>query len=251
MIASPLRLTASWTPFALRSMSCEPAATLGSATATIAAKARSRRMWVPRTIPRLMRSARERRFRALGRGKELVLNAYWVPDGLELEEAGDLPGALTVGGAVDDPLHVGGRRALELGDVAVGTRQVERVDVHVRREHRCELALQAGEDVHDAAGDVGGGERLGELHRRERPRLRGDGDDGVPADERRQESRDEPEERRLFRAEDADDAGRLGHGEVEVRPGDGGRGAEHLRQLVRPARVPDDAVDRSLDLRPA
>src|SRR2546421_4541695 len=201
-------------PFALRSMSCEPAATLGSATATVAVATTSKRMWVPPTIPRLMRSARDARGPALGRGKELVLNPYGMPDGLQLEEAGDFPGALAVGGAVDDALHVGGRGALELGDVAVRTRQVERVDVHVRGENRCELALQAGEDVHHAAGDVRGGKRLGELHGRERPRLRGDGDDGVPADERRQESRDEPEERRLLRAEDADDAGRLGHGEV-------------------------------------
>src|SRR5207237_5455240 len=36
--------------------------------------------------------------------------------------------------------------------------------------------------------------------------------------------------------------------EIEVRPGDGIRAAEHLRQLVRPARVPDDTVDRALDL---
>ena len=39
-----------------------------------------------------------------------------------------------------------------------------------------------------------------------------------------------------------------GNGEVEVRAGDRVRGAEHLRELVRPARVPDDAVDRRLDL---
>ena len=46
----------------------------------------------------------------------------------------------------------------------------------------------------------------------------------------------------------ADDAGRLRHGEVEVRAGDRVRGAEHLRELVGEARVPDPAVDRALDL---
>ena len=39
-----------------------------------------------------------------------------------------------------------------------------------------------------------------------------------------------------------------GSGEVEVRARDGIRRAEHLRELVRPARVPDDPVDRALDL---
>src|SRR5262249_29600457 len=34
----------------------------------------------------------------------------------------------------------------------------------------------------------------------------------------------------------------------EVRPGDGIRAAEYLRQLVGPAGVPDDAVDRALHL---
>src|SRR5919197_1192618 len=233
-------------PVALRSMSCEAAAALGRAAATIAAATTSRRVRVPKTIPRRRDRAGTKSESALGRGKES--DAYWVPDRLELEEGQDLPRALGVGGAVDDALDVRGGGALELGDVAVRTGQVERVHVHVGREHRRELPLQTGEDVNDAAGDIGGGVRLGELDRSERPRLRGDGDDGVPADERRQEARDEPEQRRLLGAEDADDAGRLGHGEVEVRPGDGVRGAEHLGELVRPARVPDDAVDRLLDL---
>ena len=57
-----------------------------------------------------------------------------------------------------------------------------------------------------------------------------------------------PEQRRLLGREDGDDAGRLGHREVEVRPGDGIGAAEHLRQLVGPAGVPDDPVDRALDL---
>ena len=72
--------------------------------------------------------------------------------------------------------------------------------------------------------------------------------DRVAADERRREPGDEAAERRLVGREDRDDAGRLGEGEVEVRPGDRVRGADHLRELVRPARVPDDAVDRGLDL---
>ena len=50
------------------------------------------------------------------------------------------------------------------------------------------------------------------------------------------------------RRDDRDDAGRLGDREVEVRAGDRVRRAEHLRELVGEARVPDPAVDRPLDL---
>ncbi len=60
--------------------------------------------------------------------------------------------------------------------------------------------------------------------------------------------RDEPLERGLVGREDPDDAGRLRDREVEVRPGDRVRPAEHLRELVRPARVPDHAIDRGVDL---
>ena len=81
-------------------------------------------------------------------------------------------------------------------------------------------------------------------------RLRGDRDDRVAADERRRDPRDEPEQRRLLRRDDGDDAGRLRHGEVEVRPGHGVRTAEHLRQLVGEPGVPDPTVDRALDLVP-
>src|SRR6266498_5224747 len=87
--------------------------------------------------------------------------------------------------------------------------------------------------------------------RRERPRLRGDGDDHVPARQRRQDARDEAEQRRLVRREDGDDTGRLGDREVEVGARDGIRRAQHLRELVRPTRIPDDPIDAALDLRTA
>ena len=117
-----------------------------------------------------------------------------------------------------------------------GARDVDRVHVHVRGEDRRQLGAVAGQQVDDPAGQVGGRDRLGELERRERRRLRGDDDRGVPAHDHRSDPRDEPLERRRLGSENRDDAGRLGHGEVEVRPGDGVRAAEHLRQLVGPAR---------------
>ena len=132
-----------------------------------------------------------------------------VPDGLQLEEGGDLPRALLGRRAVDDALDVLGRELLELGREAVGAGDVDRVDVHVGREPRGELGALAGEDVDDAARDVGGGEHLAELDRGERVVLGGDDDDRVAADDRGGDPRDEALERRLLGGEDPDDAGRL------------------------------------------
>ena len=70
---------------------------------------------------------------------------------------------------------------------AVGAGDVDRVHVHVPGEPGRELVAEPGEDVDGAAGDVRGGERLGELDGGERVGLRGDGDDRVPADERREQ----------------------------------------------------------------
>src|SRR5439155_5614282 len=46
-------------------------------------------------------------------------------------------------------------------------------------------------------------------------------------------------------------ARRLRHGEVEVGSRDRVRRADDLRELIRPARVPNNAIDRPLDLVPA
>ena len=73
-------------------------------------------------------------------------------------------------------------------------------------------------------------------------------DDRVSSHERRCQPRDEPVERRLVRCEERHHAGRLGDGEVEVRTRNGIRRPEHLGELVSPARVPDHAIDRGLDL---
>src|SRR5439155_15748207 len=50
------------------------------------------------------------------------------------------------------------------------------------------------------------------------------------------------------RRHDAHDTGRFRGGQVEVRPGDRVGVAVHLGELVRPAGVPDPAVDRRVDL---
>src|SRR5437762_13445260 len=97
-----------------------------------------------------------------------------MPDGLELEEGGDVVGALPVGFAADRALHVLRPEALELGGVAVAAGEVQRGYVHMRCEPRRELLAQAGEDVHDTGRDVGGGEAFGELDRDERMRFRRD-----------------------------------------------------------------------------
>ena len=127
---------------------------------------------------------------------------------------------------------------------------VDGVDVHVRGERWHELRPVAGEDVDDAARDVRGREHLGERDRGQRPRLRGEDDGDVAAREDGREPRHEAEERAPLGRDDADDASRLGDREVEVRGADGVRRAQHLGDLVRPARVPDPAIDRPPDGRP-
>src|SRR5919197_2533656 len=77
-----------------------------------------------------------------------------VPDGLELQEGGDVPRALSVRVPSHDPLDVLGRGAFEISRCAVGSGEVERVDVHVRREPRRELLGMAGQDVYRPARQV-------------------------------------------------------------------------------------------------
>src|SRR5207247_6750963 len=120
-----------------------------------------------------------------------------VPDGLELEERGDLPWALRVGVTAYDALHVVGRRALELGRGPVGPRDVEGVDVHVRGEPRRQLSAITGEEIDRPAQNVRRGERLSQLDGRQRVRLRGDSDHGVPTGQGREDARNESEQRRL------------------------------------------------------
>ena len=77
----------------------------------------------------------------------------------------------------------------------------------------------------------------------QRPRLRRHQHDRVARDERRREPADEAQQRRGLGRDDADDAGRLGDREVEVRRGDRVGRAQDLGDLVGPAGVPDPAVD--------
>ena len=104
-----------------------------------------------------------------------------------------------------------------------------------------ELVAEPREHVDDPGGNVARGDRLCQLDSRERMRLRGERHDGVAADERRRQSRDEPAQRRLVGRDQRDDTRRLRDREVEVRACHRVGAAEHLGQLVRPARVPDDA----------
>ena len=96
-------------------------------------------------------------------------------------------------------------------------------------------------------GHVGRREHLGQRHRRERPRLRRQQHDRVARHDRRREPRHQPEQRGRLRRDDPDDAGRLGDREVEVARRDRVHRAQHLRDLVGPARVPDPAIDRPID----
>ena len=177
-----------------------------------------------------------------------------VPDRLGLQERRH-PRQAGVGRPVrllrrcaQDPLHRAGGLPLELHRAAGRCAgQVDGVDVGVLGQPGAELLGVAGEQVDRAAGDVAGGQHLGERDGRQRALLRRDDDGGVAAGQHRGQHADQPEQRRLLRREDGDDAGRLGHREVEVRAGDGVRATQHGGQLVGPARVPDPAVDGGVD----
>src|SRR5688572_22010723 len=112
----------------------------------------------------------------------LSSHAYRMPDGLELEERGDVVGALAVGLATHDALHVLRAKTLELRDIPVATGQVERGHIHVRREPGRQLLPQPREDVDHARRNVGGRQTFGEFDRDERMRLRREDDGGVAAD---------------------------------------------------------------------
>ena len=171
-----------------------------------------------------------------------------MPDRLELEERLDLPRALRVGRRAHDALDVLRGEPLELGVVPSAPVTSIAFTSMCPASHGASSSRKPVRMLTAPAGtsDVASASR--ELDRGQRVSLRGDRDDGVPADERREDPRHEPAEGGLRRREHGDDAGRLRHGEVEVRAGDRIRAPEHLRELVRPARVPDDAIDRRVDL---
>src|SRR5919108_2036993 len=192
--------------------------------------------------------ARSSRRSAMGDPTESkTLDADRVPDRLQLEKRARVPRRLSVA-VTDDTLHVLRGQLLELGAIAVDTRQVERVDVHVPGEHRHELRLVPSEDVDDTARHVGGREHLGERDGGQWPAFGGDHHRRVPADDGGREPEHEAFGTRLLGRDDAGDAHRLGDREVEVGAGDGVRRAEDLGELVRPARVPDPRVDGGIHL---
>ena len=118
----------------------------------------------------------------------------------------------------------------------------------MRAERERELVAAAGEQVHDAAREVGDREHLAEVQARERPALRADRHDGVARGERGRDRADEAEQLGLLGRDDADDAGRLGRREGQERRRDGVHAAQHRVQLVGPARVVHEHVDRGRDL---
>src|SRR5690242_20058575 len=117
-----------------------------------------------------------------------MLDAYGMPDGLELQESRDLPWALVIRSAMDDPLDVLRGKLFELLALPVGAGEIERVDVHVAGEPRCELLALAGQKVDDATRNVRRREHLGQLDRGQRMGLGCDDDGRVPAHDRRRDA---------------------------------------------------------------
>ncbi len=116
-------------------------------------------------------------------------------------------------------------------------------------EHGRELVAEPGEDVDDAAR----ARRRWRSPRRARSPRAG----ASPTRRRRRRCRRRARARAARRARRARARSGattattpVGSGTVKLKygPATGFDAAEHLRELVRPARVPDDAVDRALDL---
>ena len=133
--------------------------------------------------------------------RKLSSKADGVPDGLGLEERqhapwrrSRVPVAIARIGA-KDTLHVGDRGPLEIGEKSLWrTGQIERIDITVGGEHWRELADPARDQVHDPAGDIRGGENLGESYRRKRPLLTGEEHHRVPGHEHGCQHAHEPEQ---------------------------------------------------------
>ena len=146
-------------------------------------------------------------------------------------------------------LHIGHGGPLESARARPAPREIEGVDVAVGGEHRGELgdrpvsrftAPPGTSEVASTSARVIAGS--GPSRSRGGPRV-------FPVTSTGASTLTRPEERGGLRRQDADDAGRLGHAEVEERAGDRIGGPDDLGQLVRPAGIPDPAVDGGIDAR--
>ena len=109
-------------------------------------------------------------------------------------------------------LEIAGRSRLDLRRAGRVADIPERVDAVVLGERLGERVRFAGDDVDDAGGDIRRVEHLIEVGRAASGwRGRGNGDDAIAHRDRRHDQRDEGEQRRLVRADDAHDAPRLVH----------------------------------------
>src|SRR5436305_2033917 len=104
------------------------------------------------------------------------LHLLEIEDGVRrLRARGVVPSDLA-GVEVDDALDVLGGRLLDAGDGNVrNAGRVDGVDVHVRGQPGHELALETGNEIDDARGNVADLEDLAEGDGRERTRFGGDG----------------------------------------------------------------------------
>ena len=105
-----------------------------------------------------------------------------------------------------------------------------------RGEPRRDLGGAAGDEVDDAAGDVGGGQRLGQRDRRQRAQLAGQHDGGVAGDDHRRQHRDRPSSEERCGARTATTPVGSGAEMSKYGPGHRVEPTEDLGELVGPAR---------------
>lgn len=148
-----------------------------------------------------------------------------------------------------DPFDVVSRGLLELGVETVwGPGQVERIDVTVSSQYRGQLGGPPAQDIDHASRKVRRRQDLRQLEGRKRARLAGDHDRRVPSRDHRGEHAHKTEKRGSLRGEYPDDACGFGDREVEVGPGYRVGRPGHLGELVRPARIPHEAVYGCADI---
>ena len=176
-----------------------------------------------------------------------------VPDGLGLEEgaaAGRGPGSAVQ--SVARPgrstrLRLSAAATSQVGGVCRPARPARSIALTSMCEasHGRDLGGAPGEHVDDAARHVGGGQHLGQRDRRQRPLLAGDGTThGVAGDDRRGDHRDQAEQRRspAARARRPRRSARAPRSRSTARR-PGWPSPATCGDLVRPAGVPDPAVD--------
>jgi len=144
-------------------------------------------------------------------------------------------------------LHMVGGAALDFGAFVFVGDGVNGAQVGVGGEGGERVGAGAGEQIHNAAGKVAGGQHFAEEDGGVGLAVGGEGDDGVAAGDGGEDHGEQAKKWGFLGGEEADDAHGFHDGEIEVGRGDGVHAAEEGFVFVGPAGVVGDAVDGGAD----